>query len=331
MSADIANVNGRDLFATHREPAWHRLGKVFLKAITHFGAMLREAGLADWNVRLVDASEWYPGRFVAKTYFVVATIEGADIVLGTVNSRYTIVQNEQAFAMLQSLADGKPWESAGALKGGRLVFGSLEWERETTLDPNGVADRIRYYLLVTNSFDGSTNLTGGRTATRVVCANTLNVAMRDLDWQFTVRHTKSAEERMRQLAEEWRQTHAYFDAVDAEAQTLFATKCTDKQYNGLVTQMIGERPDTNKKGEQTKYDNNLGLFTQAWKGEPNAGIRGTAWGAFNALTERIQWGRNVQDTDNGQENFYAAGGIWDGATNKARQSAYALARTLVKA
>jgi len=99
-------------------------------------------------------------------------------VLGVVGERYHVLQNEDLFSFGDNILDGGGrWETAGSLKGGRVVFGSLALERETVLDPNGVADVVKTYLLINTSHDGSIAIQASITPVRVVCANTLNVAL----------------------------------------------------------------------------------------------------------------------------------------------------------
>lgn len=322
MPAAIDTTAGRSLFASFREPAWHRLGTVFDREVTDYREMLTLAGLADWDVRFESLST-ESGLVVNTHNATVRTnpVTGQPDVLGITGNRYEIVQNESAFAFLQSLADGARWETAGALGHGNKVFGSIAFNRETVLDPSGVSDVIRTYALVHTSHDGSTGLGYGLTPTRVVCQNTLNVALKGIKNGGKIRHTQSAEERMSAAAEMFRHANAYFDAFEDEAKALYAKPVTDKQYRNLVTKVMGKAPEKNVKGALTKYENRLGMYMQAWQGKPNAGIKGTAWGAFNALTEANQWGRNTQSTERGAENFAAAGAGFDIPTNQFRQTA----------
>jgi len=329
MTDNIVNDGTRDLFASFREPAWHRLGTVFQSVVTSSQKMLDLAGLSGWNVHEADLDvPTSPGaEFVTPQKAIVATIGGSDRVLGVTGERYTIVQNEEAFAFLQSLHDGARWETAGAIKDGRVVFGSMAFSRDFVLDPSGVADKVESYLLVYTSHDGSTGLAGGVTPVRVVCQNTLNAAIPGVKQRFNLRHTAKVEERMAVEAALWRNANTYMDAFEAEAQALMAQTVTNDQFFGIVNGLFPE-PDDNKKGARTKWENRRGLFAQAWNGEPNAGIRGTGWGAFNALTEANQWGRNVQNTDNGAENFAAAGAGFDGPTNTFRTAALTAVKSL---
>lgn len=330
MTDNITNDGARDLFASFREPAWHGLGTVFDSEVTTSAQMLDLAGLSNWNVReeSIAVVGSPSAQFVSPAKAIVATMPKGDVVLGVTGERYEIVSNESAFSFLQSLHDGARWETAGAIKGGRVVFGSMAFSRDFVLDPTGVADRVESYLLVYTSHDGSTGVAGGVTPVRVVCQNTLNAALPGIKQTFKVRHTAKVEERMAAEAALWRNAHTYMDAFEAEARALFEAPATDADYFSIVSDLFPE-PEADVKGARTKWENRLGLFSQAWQGEPNAGIRGTAWGVFNALTEANQWGRSTRGTDNGAENFAAAGAGFDIPTNQFRATAFARAKALV--
>lgn len=329
MPAVIANDGTRDLFASHREPAWHGLGTVFDEEVTDYNKMLNLAGLNGWNVRkealVTETGIAVPGHYATVRDSI--TSDGvATIPMGVVGERYETVQNENAFSILQSLADGARWETAGALGDGSRVFGSLAFERETVLDPNGVSDVVRQYALCVNSHDGSTPFMFMSTPVRVVCQNTLNMAMGKNKGLIKIRHTATADDRSKAAAALWRAEHAYVDAFETEAQTLFSAPFSDKQYENAFTTLF-PKPEEDVKGSLTKWENRRGLFMQAWNGSPNAGIKGTAWGAVNALSEANQWGRNMRQGAKGQESFFAAGAGLDGPTNLFRQNALTLVKT----
>lgn len=329
MPAAIASNGSIDLFASHREPAWHGLGNVFTEEVTDYRRMLDLSGLSGWDVReedLILADGTVP-EWAVSAKAIVATIGGNDRVLGVTGSRYQIVQNEDAFSFLQSLHDGARWETAGAIKDGRVVFGSMAFDRDFVLDASGVADVVKSYLLVHTSHDGSTGVAYGVTPTRVVCQNTLNVAMGNIKQNGKIRHTMKADERMKEDAEMWRTANTYMDAFEKEASALFAKKVTDAAYFKMVDTLF-PAPTEDKKGAQAKWETKRGMFAQAWQGTPNAGIKNTAWGAFNALTEANQWGRKTQNTDNGVENFAMAGAGFDIPTNAFRNTALVAAKAL---
>ncbi len=95
-----------------------------------------------------------------------------------------------------SSCPGRRTATAGSIKGGRVVFGSLALQRETVLDPSGVADKVKTYLLINTSHDGSIAIQASITPVRVVCANTLNLALggkkkkNGIKQSFKIRHTQ---------------------------------------------------------------------------------------------------------------------------------------------
>jgi len=167
-------------FASYRQPAWHGLGTVFEEEVST-SEMLELANLQDWNVRLEEI--YTPANYSSdRKYNYVARTNPFNStqtdILGVVGERYRILQNEELFDFGDALLDGGGrWETAGSIKGGRQVFGSLALERETVLDPSGVEDKINSYLLVNTSHDGSIAIQASVTPVRVVCANTLNLAL----------------------------------------------------------------------------------------------------------------------------------------------------------
>jgi hypothetical protein len=102
---------------------------------------------------------------------------------------------------------------------------------------------------------------------------------------------------------------------------------SDKKFFNIVSDLF-PKPEADVKGSVKKWEKRQEMFAQAWNGEPNAGIKGTAWGVANALTEANQWGRGIRSDKNAQERFAAAGAGFDKATNDFREKAFAIARSL---
>ena len=151
MAHDLETQNGKTSFASFREPAWHGLGTVFTEEKTT-AEMLQAANLNGWNVRLEDLEA--PAHLTSdKAYQYVLRTNPTDNtqtdILGIVGERYHPLQNEDLFSFGDNILDGGGrWETAGSIKGGRVVFGALALERETVLDPNGVSDKVKTYLLI---------------------------------------------------------------------------------------------------------------------------------------------------------------------------------------
>lgn len=312
-----------------RQPATYIRGEVFDEPVKDSATMLRKAHLADWNVRLRTLDS--DARRDKETFELVRDnpFDGGLDRLGVAGERYGIVQNEQAFAMFDGLDPN--WQAAGQFRNGAVVYGEALSDKSIVLDPNGAHDVVECRLVVSTTHDGSGALRIGRTGMRMDCFNQFNIIMRGLKDAISIRHTTKVEDRMKAIRLAWKENNLYFDALAVEANALFAQAATDKQFFSIVSQFMGERPEVNTKGAQTKFDNSLELYAQAWKGETNAKAYGTAWGVFNALIERNQWGRNIQKTVNGVDNFAMAGMGFDIPTNKFRQQAFEAARSLVTA
>ena len=284
-------------FASFREPAWHGLGTVFNEEVST-SEMLSLANLQNWNVRLEDvvipenlSSDKSYQYVVRNNPFTTGQVD----VLGVVGERYVPLQNEDLFTFGDAILDGGGrWETAGSLKGGRVVFGSLALERETVLDPNGVADVVKTYLLVNTSHDGSVAIQASVTPVRVVCANTLAVALgrgkRGIKQSFKIRHTQSADGKVQQAREALGVANAYMDEFSKMAQLMIQKEITAKQFNDIVLAAY-PKPDETKKGALKKWENKIDTINDIYTGEFNGMIAGSAWGAWNALTERIDWYR----------------------------------------
>lgn len=333
MPDAIVTNNGASLFATFREIAWHKLGNVFHKEIHDYREMMVAAGVDKVEYWFAEAPlPTGATRFVTPTVHILwrNPLTGQGEVIGTVGERYNIISLDETFSLLQDLGAGKRWETMGIIEDGRKAFGSIAYDRETVLDPNGVSDVVKSFLLVSTSFDGSSGLRGGRTNVRVVCKNTLDMAMSNLADTFTIRHTKSYTDRLAQVRREMALTDEYFDRTAEIAKQMFATKVSDKEFWAIVHEEF-PKPEKDVKGAMTKWDKKMEYMAQAWKGAPNAGIKNTAWGAYNDILEVNQWTRNIQkNRDNGEENFWKAGSGLDNATNEFRKRIFNRTLALVK-
>ena len=321
MAHELETQNGVASFASFREPAWHGLGTVFTEEKTT-KEMLDLANLSNWNVRLEDLVT--PSHLSSdKEYQYVVRTNPTDNsqtdILGVVGERYHVMQNEDLFSFGDNILDGGGrWETAGSIKGGRVVFGALALERETILDPNGVADKVKTYLLINTSHDGSIAIQASITPVRVVCANTLNMALNTtkkkngIKQSFKIRHTQTAQGKVQVARETLGLANAYMDSFDIMAKTLFATEVNAKMFNEIILASY-PKPEKDAKGAIKKWENKVDTINDIYTGEFNGMIAGNAWGAFNALTERLDWYRSARGGSN--ESILASASGFDPAIN----------------
>jgi phage/plasmid-like protein (TIGR03299 family) len=321
MAHELESQNGVASFASFREPAWHGLGTVFTEEKTT-SEMLETANLNGWNVRLEDLE--IPSTLTSdKSYQYVVRTNPTDKtktdVLGIVGERYVPLQNEDLFSFGDNILDGGGrWETAGSIRGGRVVFGSLALERETVLDPSGVADKVKTYLLINTSHDGSIAIQASITPVRVVCANTLNLALnrtkkRDgVKQSFKIRHTQTANGKVQVARETLGLANKYMDEFDKMAHAMIGKEVSAQQFNEIILAAY-PKPDKDAKGSFKKWENKVDLINDIYTGEFNGMISGNAWGAFNALTERLDWYRSARGVNN--ESLLASASGFDPAIN----------------
>ena len=321
MAHELETQNGVASFASFREPAWHNLGTVF-DTEKNTKEMLVAANLNNWNVRLEDLE--IPTTLVSdKNYQYVVRTNPTDKtqtdVLGIVGERYVPLQNEDLFSFGDNILDGGGrWETAGSIKGGRVVFGSLALERETVLDPNGVADVVKTYLLINTSHDGSIAIQASITPVRVVCANTLNLALNrtrkkdGVKQSFKIRHTQTANGKVQIARETLGMANKYMDEFDKMAHAMISKEISAKDFNDIILAAY-PKPEKDAKGAIKKWENKVDMINDIYTGEFNGMIAGNAWGAFNALTERLDWYRSARGGSN--ESMLAAASGFDAATN----------------
>jgi phage/plasmid-like protein (TIGR03299 family) len=321
VAHDLETQNGKTSFASFREPAWHGLGTVFTEEKTT-QEMLDLASLSNWIVRLEDLET--PSHLTSdKNYQYVLRTNPTDNtqtdILGVVGERYHVMQNEDLFSFGDNILDGGGrWETAGSIKGGRVVFGALALERETILDPSGVADKVKTYLLINTSHDGSIAIQASITPVRVVCANTLNLALNTtrkkggVKQSFKIRHTQTASGKVAVARETLGLAHKYMDSFDVMANAMIQAEVSAQQFNDIILAAY-PKPEKDSKGSLKKWENKIDVINDIYTGEFNGMIAGNAWGAFNALTERLDWYRSARGGNN--ESILASASGFDPAIN----------------
>lgn len=204
-----------------REKPWHGLG-IMVKDSPSSVQALSLAGL-DWKV------EQHP---IVTTAGIPlegfwANVRNTDNkVLGVVSDKYKVVQNEEAFAFTDTLlGEGVTYETAGSLQEGRKVWLLAKLPQRYIIS----GDEITPYLVFSNSHDGSGAIKVAMTPIRVVCNNTLNLALERARRTWSTTHTGNLEGKMQDA----RQTLLYADNYMAELgkafERLSQTKITDRQ------------------------------------------------------------------------------------------------------
>jgi hypothetical protein len=148
-----------------------------------------------------------------------------------------------------------------------------------------------------------------------VCANTLNLALgskrgkrNGIKQSFKIRHTQTAQGKVQIAREALGLANAYMNEFDLMAKAMIEKEITAQQFNDIVLAAY-PKPEKDSKGAIKKWENKVDTINDIYTGEFNGMIAGTAWGAFNALTERLDWYRSARGGNN--ESILAAASGFD--------------------
>ena len=204
-----------------RETPWHGLG-VKVASAPKSQEALRLAEL-DWKV---IQEPIYTGN-EEKIEGFKANVRDLDRkVLGVVTDRYKIIQNEEAFAFTDELlGEGVRYETAGSLMGGRKVWLLAHLPHEYII----TGDRISPYLVFSNTHDGTGAVKVALTPIRVVCSNTLNLALSTAKRSWSMVHTGNVKDRLKEAGDTLFLAEKYMDRLGKEFENLRMKKLTDQQ------------------------------------------------------------------------------------------------------
>ena len=222
-------ANVESMFYTREKP-WHGLGTRVEEAPSSADA-LRLAGL-DWKV-LQEPIYIDGGKQIAG---YKANVRDSDRkVLGVVTERYKIIQNQEAFAFTDSLlGNGVRYETAGSLQEGRKVWLLARLPREYIIS----GERISLYLVFSNTHDGSGAVKVALTPVRVVCNNTLNLALSTADRSWSMIHTGNIRDKIQEAKDTLFMAEEYMDSLGKEFERLRRQKITDAMVKEYIEQLL---------------------------------------------------------------------------------------------
>mgnify|MGYP001046465294 FL=1 len=213
-----------------REKPWHGLGTIVMEAPASAEA-LKLAGL-DWKV--VQEPVYTDNRELIKGY--KANVRSSDRrVLGVVSDRYKVVQNTDAFSFTDELlGKGVKYETAGSLQEGKKVWLLARLPKEYVI----AGERISSYLVFSNTHDGSGSVKVAVTPVRVVCNNTLNLALETAKRSFSMIHTGNIHDKIQEAKDTLFMAENYMDNLGIEFEQLRRQKMTDAQVKEYIELLL---------------------------------------------------------------------------------------------
>jgi phage/plasmid-like protein (TIGR03299 family) len=243
------------------KPEWHGLGSVFPGGTSDIATVLRKSG-GSYGVKQAAVRYKSRSKLLRKTsvrempgHFVNYRDDTGD-PLGVVGGIYTPIQNREAMSFLQEMAAGGDAiiDSAGPMRGGRKFFVCMRLPEDVAIDVAGVNDIITPYVAVINSHDGSSPLLAVATPWNIVCGNTERFAVRDAYTRWSVRHTKTALDRIAEARRTLGLSSKYFERFAAEEEQLARTAILLDDFDKLIAELwpVKDTPDGKQPHHWTK-------------------------------------------------------------------------------
>ncbi|MBR3561166.1 MAG: DUF932 domain-containing protein, partial [Oscillospiraceae bacterium] len=291
-SRRIANV---ETMMYVRNKPWHGLGTMVPEAPTSADA-LRFAGL-DWTVRQEPVYNAHGGVIPGYKSNVRDT-DGS--VLGIVGDRYKVVQNIDAFNFTDDLIGGDVrYETAGSLRDGKQI-----WLLAKMPVRRVASDDVEPYLCFTNSHDGGGGLKACMTPIRVVCNNTLNLALGSAKRIWSMRHTENIRERMQEARDCLALADEYMSGLARYADRAANKTLYDRDIKAILEELF---PITDKSTEREKAtaEKCRNEFMVCYYAPDIKRFRGTAWGVINAASDLATHSMPHRNTKNYAENNWS--------------------------
>jgi len=298
MSSNIEKFeDGTSAFFSAREVAWHKLGTITPDALNAQDA-LKTAQL-DSIVKVSESpvstvidgkTITVPKKFITYRDHPKKGITG----LGVVGTRYTPIQNIEAFEFLNLIADetGAVFETAGSLGNGERVFMTMKFPASMKF---GDADLVDNYIMAVNSHDGTSAFTVAVTPVRAVCTNTVRLALSSAKSRISLKHTSGATAKVQQARETLGIVFAYNAAFEEEVNLLLSQKFTDNQYKTFVEKLVPmpKKQDVTQR-QVSIVENKRADLMGLWKAPTQMSIANTKWSAYNAVAEYADWVKSIR-------------------------------------
>ena len=280
-----------------REKPWHGLGTLVAEAPESREA-LRIAGL---NWKVLQEPVYTENDELIQGY--KANVRDSDRkILGVVTDRYKVIQNEEAFAFTDALlGEGVRYETAGSLQEGRRVWLLARLPREYII----AGERISPYMVFSNTHDGSGAVKTALTPIRVVCNNTLNLALRTAKRSWSMIHTGDISGKIEEAKNTLLLADEYMTALGQEFEDLRKIKLSEKQvldYIKILLPMEENYSLLQKRGvEKLRADMKMRYFDAPdLKDVGNNGYR-----FVNAVSDFATHSTPRRKTANYKENIFA--------------------------
>lgn len=292
------------MFSANRVVPWHyeetkEVTKLIQEAPTSKDA-LHLAGL-DWAV---DQTEVYTENGILIPGYKANRRSTDGSILGIVSDKYKVVQNTEAFeftdAIVGETEDGVvKYETAGSLCGGKRI-----WLLAKMPTKNIVGDDVEPYMFFSNAHDGTGAIKVGMTGIRIVCANTLSMALNTAKRSWSAKHVGDMQSKLEEAKYCLQMADKYMTNLDIEADKLANKRLYEEQIEEILDEMfpVDDNASNRKKNNVLEFRQ---TFWNAYNMPDIAKFKDSAWKAVNAMSDVVTHSTPKRNTATYNENRWA--------------------------
>ena len=281
---------------TGRERPWHGLGTMVEEAPDSREALVA-AGL-DWSV--IQKPVFTEDGVRVQGYLANVRQEDGHI-LGVVTNRYKVVQNRDAFAFTDALlGEGVRYETAGSLMGGRKIWILAKLPARYIIQ----GEQILPYLVFSNTHDGSGAIKIAMTPIRVVCNNTLNLALNNAQRIWSVHHTGDIEAKMDSARETLFMAEEYMSELGKSFGELSKKRVSNAAVEEYVSELFPIAADASVTAEKNVLKLREDVFKRYSYAPDLKGVGKNAYRFINAVSDFATHAKPLRETKKYQENLF---------------------------
>lgn len=275
-----------------REKPWHGLGKIIKEAPTSRDA-IELAGL-NWSVNSNPIYDVFGNEIKG---FKANTRSSDNSVLGVVTDKYKIVQNIDAFDFTDNLiGEEMYYETAGSLRKGKTI-----WLLGKMPERYICEDKFDPYIVFTNTHDGTGAVKIAMTPIRVVCNNTLNMALSSAKRSWSTKHMGNMEAKLSEARHTLELANDYLNNLAIEADKLANETMKEDDIVYTLNEMFPIDDDASDRQKQNIQNAKDGIMICMLRPDI-AKFLNTKWGFINAVSDYVGHSIPARVTTNYQEN-----------------------------
>ena len=288
-------ANVESMFYTREKP-WHGLGIRVEEAPTSKEAL----ELAGLNWKVLQKPIYTSSGIPIKGY--KANVRDIDQnILGIVTDRYKVVQNEEAFKFTDDLLGaGVRYETAGSLQDGKRIWLLAKLPHEYIIG----GEQISPYLVFTNTHDGSGAIKVAVTPVRVVCSNTLNLALTTAKRSWSTIHTGDINGKMDDARETLQLAGKYMNCLGKEFNNLQQKKISERKVLEFIEELLPEPENASFQQKRNIIRLREDMKHRYFDAPDLKDLGNTAYRFVNAVSDFATHAKPIRETRDYQQNMF---------------------------